>query len=320
MPRNRALSDEAIDWIVRLGSGDASDAERAAFADWCARSPAHAAAAHEATAILHDLGNVGAAEDHRLIGEALRMPATAAKARLINRRMALTGGVAAACVAGLVGSGVFGPASRMLADYGTGVGERRLIALADGSNVWLNTASALSVDLSGPERRLTLHAGEALFAVARDRHRPFIVQAGTGEARAIGTVYSVRRRGEVSDVAVREGIVEVRSGSDATRLTAGQQLAFGDGLLGAVHDADLTAMAAWVRGKLIFNNRPVAEVMAEMERYHHGRIVVVGERLRSLNVTGVFPLDDPDSLFRSVASTAGAQIIQMPLLTILRAT
>jgi transmembrane sensor len=58
--------------------------------------------------------------------------------------------------------------------------------------------------------------------------------------------------------------------------------------------------------------------MAEMERYHHGRILVLGERLQRLKVTGVFPLDDPDSLFRSVASTAGAQIIQMPMLTILR--
>ncbi|NWK94385.1 iron dicitrate transport regulator FecR [Sphingobium lactosutens] len=317
-PRNRALSDEAIDWIVRLRSGEATDKDREDFDAWCMRSPAHAAAIDEAAEILAKLGDSGSARDHRMTGAALRISAPLAQSHAINRRMILGGGIAAGLVAGLGSSGIFGPPSRLLADYGTGVGERRRLRLADGSTIWLNTASALSVALSGRERRLTLHAGEALFEVAKDRHRPFIVEAGSGEAEALGTIYSVRRHGDLAEVAVREGRVAVRSGRDSTRLVAGQRLTFGEGLLGAVRSADMTAMAAWVRGKLIFNDQPVADVMAEMERYHHGRIIVLGDRLRSLNVTGVFALDDPESLFRSVAGTAGAQVIQMPFLTILR--
>lgn len=315
--RNRALSDEAIDWIVRLESGDPGGQDRVAFEDWRNRSPAHAAAADEAAALLRGVGQGAAAQDYRMIGDALRMAPNDRRAR-IGRRAFLGGGLAAAVAGSMIGSGFFGPASRMLADYGTGVGERRRVRLADGSTAWLNTASALSVDFSGRDRRLTLHAGEALFDVAHDRTRPFIVQAGEGEARALGTVYSVRRRDGVSDVAVSTGAVEVRNGSDAARVQAGQRLSFGQGIIGAIHAADPAAMTAWVRGKMIFNRRSVAEVMAEMERYHHGRIVVLGDRLRDLRISGVFPLDDPDRLFRSVAAMAGAQIVQMPLLTILR--
>jgi transmembrane sensor len=317
-PRNRALSDEAIAWLVRLGSGDATDDDRMNFDRWCARSPAHAAAVDEAAGMLTDLGHSEAAMDHRMISGTSSFQAHSSWNAAINRRAMLGGGMAAAIVVGLAGGSLFGPPSRLLADYGTGVGERRRVRLADGSSVWLNTASALSVDMAGSERRLTLHAGEALFDVAKDRHRPFVVEAGATQARAVGTVYSVRRRGDLGDVAVREGSVEIRSGADSARLIAGQQLTFGQGLLGAIRTVDVGAITAWVRGKLIFNDRQVAEVMAEMERYHHGRILVLGERLQRLKVTGVFPLDDPDSLFRSVASTAGAQIIQMPMLTILR--
>ncbi|RKF23448.1 DUF4880 domain-containing protein [Altericroceibacterium spongiae] len=319
-PRNAALSDEAIAWIVHLGSGDADDRDRADFDDWCRRSPAHAAAAAEAASMLDRVGATQAAETHRELGQAFRAPEARHLSR-IPRRAVLTGGAAAAVAAGVVGSSVFGPASGWIADHATGVGERRKIALNDGSTVWLNTASALSVDFSARERRLTLHDGEALFDVASDETRPFTVLSGEGRARAMGTVYSVRRRGAVSDVVVKEGVVDVHNGRDGghdwARVTAGHHIAYGRDILSAAQPIDADSATGWVRGKLIFNRRRLAEVAQEIERYQHGKVMVLGDRLRQLQVTGVFELADMDALLRAISATTHARITTLPLLTII---
>lgn len=315
-PRNVALSDEAIDWVVRLGSGTATDEDRAAFARWRDRSPAHADAAEEAASILGDIEHTRVATDYREVSTALRGTFSSTGRPRISRR-AILAGAAAAGVVGVGASGVFGPPAGLLADHATGVGGRKRIALDDGSVVWLNTASALSVDYSDTERRIALYAGEALFEVAKDKARPFIVSSGDGEARAVGTIYSVRRRGSLSDVVVTEGIVEVRSGLERIRLTAGQQIAYGGGIVGGVHPSQGDAAIAWSRGKLIFNRRPLAEVATELERYQFGKVMVRGERLKRLEVTGVFELADPEAMLRAISSTIGVSVTQYPLLTII---
>jgi transmembrane sensor len=310
--RNLALSDEAIAWIVRLGSGTATDADRAAFAAWRARSPAHAEAAAEAAAIMEDIGQTRTADDYREVGAAIRH-----RPQRISRRRVLAGGAAAAAVVGLSASGRLGPPSALWSDYATGIGGRKRVELPDGSVAWLNTASALSVDYSALERRLTLHAGEALFQVAKDKARPFIVKSGAGEARALGTIYAVRRHTAIDEVVVTEGTVEVRAGSKAVRLIAGQRVAYGDGILGAVDAVDAAAATAWSRGKLIFNHRPLGEVADELARYQYGSVIVRGENLRRLEVTGVFDLDDPAALLRAVAGTVKVPVLRLPLLTII---
>lgn len=317
-PRNAALSDEAIDWIVRLGSGSATDEDRTAFEEWRSRSPAHADAAAEAASIMEGIGATRQAEEYREIGAAIRAPlVTPPVAHRFSRRAVLSGGATAAAGGYLAATGVFGPPSGLIADYATGVGGRERIRLEDGSVVWLNTATALSVDYTSTERRLTLHAGEAFFEVAKNKARPFIVASQGGEARAVGTAYTVRRRGALSDVVVTGGIVEVRSGSETIRLTAGQQVAYGDGILGSFRVADGEVATGWTRGKLIFNQRPLGEVAAELERYQYGKVVVRGDRLKRLEVTGVFDLDDPKALLRTIAATVNVPVTRLPLLTII---
>lgn len=313
-PRNVALSDEAIDWIVRLGSGSATAADRAAFQEWHSRSPAHAEAAIEAAAMMESVGATRQAETYREIGTALRSPPTA---RPLPRRYLLAGAAASVAMAGLVGSGTFGPAVGFFSDYATGVGERKRVVLTDGSIVWLNSSTALSTDFTITERRLTLHVGEALFEVAKDKARPFTVISGTGEARAVGTVYAVHRRGGISEVIVTEGIVEVGNGSNITRLTAGQQVAYGEGFVSRVGSVDGEALTAWSRGKLVFNRRPLADVAAELERYQHGAVIIRDERLKRLEVTGVFDLDDPAALLRAISATINVPVTRLPLLTII---
>lgn len=314
-PRNITLSDEAIDWVVRLGSGAATEEDHADFAAWRARSPAHAAAATEAATILSDIGQTGTADEYRDIGAAIRAPL--APPPRVSRRNVILGSATAVAAIGLAGTGSLGPPSAFWADYATGIGGRERIVLADGSIVWLNTATTLSADFTGTERRVTLHEGEALFEVARDKARPFIVHSGDGEARAVGTAYSVRRRGALSEVVVTEGIVDVRNGSGSVRLTAGQQIAYGNGIQSAVRSVHGSVATAWARGKLIFNRRPLGEVAAELQRYQFGKVIVRGERLKRLEVTGVFDLGDNTALLQAIAATVKVPVTRLPLLTII---
>lgn len=305
----RRLSDEAIDWLVRLGSGRATPKERLTFLRWRQRSAAHEAAAVEAEMLLRAVGDTRQADQLRRHGEPLL------HRRPVGRRGLFAGAAAASVAVVTVGLTSLGPLSALYADHATGVGGRKRIALADGSFVILNTATAVSVDYSGKERRVVLHDGEALFDVAKDPSRPFIVMTGDMEVRAVGTAFVVRRE----EVTVSEGTVDVTIGSrPAIRVVAGQRLGVGEGDRFRLSTVDIDAATAWQRGKLIFNRRPLEGVVAELQRYRAGRIVILGDRLKVLEVTGVFDLDDTDRILRTIEETTKAKIVNMPLLTVIR--
>jgi len=317
--RDRRLSDEAIDWLVRLASGRATPRDRLAFLAWRARSPEHEQAAHDTEALLRDLGDTRAADLLRQNPEIVAREAGPSHRWRIGRRAVFTGAAAATAVAAAAGIGMFGPVAALYADHATSVGERRQVSLPDGSVAFLNTATALSVDYSDAHRRLTLHGGEAQFEVAKDAARPFIVTARGAETRAVGTIFTVRCGEGETDVTVSEGTVEVRVGAhEAVRLDAGQRLSYGAAGPRAPEVIDVDAATAWRRGKLIFNRRPLQEVVTELERYRSGRIVILSERLKTLQVTGVFDLDDPDTLLRTIEETTKARLVHLPLVTLIR--
>ncbi|MCY1438288.1 Protein FecR [compost metagenome] len=231
------------------------------------------------------------------------------------------GGALAACVAALaVVVALPQPLAGVYADYATRVGERRSIDLADGSRVWLNSGSALSVDFSTGERRLALHAGEALFQVAKDPNRPFIVRAGDTEVMAVGTRFDVDSRGAQTRVDVTEGVVQVsKAASQPVRLSAGQRLSLDERTPApAVQPLDLDSASAWQRGKLIFNQRPLGDVLDELERYLPGRIMLTDPALRAHKVSGVFDLDDPDALLKTLERLQPVRISRLPWLVLVR--
>jgi transmembrane sensor len=311
------ISDQAIEWLVRLQSGRTTSADHAAYRAWRGLNPAHEVAAREIEAIWDLLPRTRHASGHAA-GQG------AVPERRVTRRSVLVGAVAAS-TALAVGSAALGPLSRLFADVSTGVGERRQLRLPDGSVAFLNTATALSIRYSDVERRVALRAGEARFEIAKDPNRPFIVEAGSGEAQAVGTVFDVRRNGAEVAVLVVDGVVDVRVAdkpagrTGSVRVSAGEQASYGpDGRLAGPRTIDVAAATAWYRGKLIFNRRPLGEVVAELERYRLGRVVIADQRLRQLEVTGVFDLDDADGLLRAVEQTLRVQVIQLPLLTVIR--
>jgi transmembrane sensor len=305
----RRLSDEAIDWLVRLGSGRATPKDRLAFLRWRQYSAAHEAAAVEAETLLRAVGDTRQADQLRRHGEPLTYR------RPVGRRVLFAGAALASVAVVTVGLTSLGPLAALYAGHATGVGGRKRVELADGSFVILNTATAVSVDYSGKERRVVLHDGEALFDVAKDPSRPFIVTAGDMEVRAVGTAFVVR----LKEVTVSEGTVDVTIGSrPPIRVVAGQRLGVGEADRLKLSMIDIDAATAWQRGRLIFNRRPLESVVAELQRYRAGRIVVLGDRLKALDVTGVFDLDDTDRILRAIEETTKAQIVNMPLLTVIR--
>ncbi|MBX2829775.1 MAG: FecR domain-containing protein [Rhodospirillales bacterium] len=331
-----ALSDQAIDWLVRLQCEDATDKDRVAFDQWCDQSADHARAARDAKALFGGIDETETAQNW--IGVAALSARNVQPSKPRPRRMGIgarsilrvgsigrRGVVVMASVCALLAVVIVGGFqktglwARWNADYSTAIGELATVTLSDGTVAHLNTASAFSVDFSGDVRRIQLASGEVIFNVAKDAQHPFIVSASGGEAMALGTIYGVRIENDQVNVTVQEGIVEVRNGlGNSVRLIAGEQASYTEGSGPEFHaDADLAAYGSWQRGKLIFNSRPLGDVIGEVQRYKAERIVIARDALRDLNVTGVFETRELDDLLNSLEQTTGAMVVKLPLLTVI---
>ncbi|MHC6226417.1 FecR family protein [Pseudomonas sp. X10] len=276
------LSDDALDWQVLLHSGSATASDRERYLRWCQLSPAHGEAAREAEALWQDIGQTNSAH-------AFRAPSA-------PRRRRWGTALAACLVLAVAGYSGWQQAPAWLADYHTSVGQRQSITLADGSRVTLNSGSALSVAFSDSQRKVVLKAGEALFETASDP-RPFVVDAGGEPVQGDMAVFSVRRQAQGNTVVLAQG--EARVGE--RRLQA---------------SPDARALTAWQRGKLIFNGKPLAEVLAELERYQHGRILISDPKLAALKVSGVFDLNDPEGLLRTLEQRYALKVTYLPWLAV----
>ena len=219
--------------------------------------------------------------------------------------------------------------------YATGPGEQRSILLADGSRITLNSASSVNVDLGRHRRLVRLLSGEALFQVSHDPTRPFDVHADGAVVRAIGTEFDVDIQSKYASVTVLQGRVAVMNGEQASLpVPAGGPPAAGGPALQAFpapagalllgvaqrviissagmgnpqHVNDLSAITAWTRGQLVFESRPLGEVVDELNHSTAKRIVIESSRLRRRQVTGVIQLDDPDSLLSFLSDVPGVVI------------
>ncbi|MFM2088318.1 MAG: hypothetical protein RLZZ237_3187, partial [Pseudomonadota bacterium] len=201
---------------------------------------------------------------------------------------------------------------RASADYRTALGEVRVVLLADGTQVVLDTASAIDVRYSDHERRIVLRTGAILVSSAPDTaaiHRPLLVQTDEGTATALGTRFSVRAGDGVSTVAVFQGVVELwpaQANMAGVRLQAGQRGIYGNH---AVHEVAAVAdsAAAWTQGKLVAERMRLADLVAEFSRYRHG-VLRCDEDVADLRVTGVYSLRDIDRSLGNLALSLPVQL------------
>lgn len=321
-PDEDRLFSEANAWFFRLQSDDLTPAERTAFAEWLARSPAHARAWNDLRILLHDL----------------KEPARAAYAesRITAPRRHAAGGVrrlAAAMAVLLVvgGFGVWrGPTlyQNAVADQATSAGQRRTLTLPDGSTAEMNGDTALTLDFQDGARRVRILRGEAWFRVTRDPDHPFVVEGGAGAARVLGTQFSVRREDDRTTVTVGEGLVEVaahRSADshapwpDSVRLRPGESAEASPHGLTGPRAADPAVAFAWRQGQIVFRQQSLASVITALNRQWPGRVVLLNDEAAERVVSGVFALDRPEAVFDALERGLGVRATRItPYLTLLR--
>lgn len=291
------IREEATRWFVVLHETPADPSPRADFEWWLHADPRHADAYGR-------LQRLWGASGH--VPSIVRSP----EPSLSRRKMLQSGALAAAGVAGLLGAGrlVLGP--HPLADHVTGTGERRTIALSDGSVVDLSAATALDIRFDAGQRRVELLAGEAFFQVAPDRQRPFRVFAGGGSATALGTAFAVALGDERARITVTEHTVLVRGQSDQVRVTEGHAATFGAHGVGAVTSGDPGSLA-WRDGRLAFVARPLGEVVAELNRWSRGTVIVTDKELARTPVTLMIGTEDADHAMEQIAAVIPMRLMRI---------
>ncbi|AZB57836.1 FecR family protein (plasmid) [Cereibacter sphaeroides] len=286
------VRDEALSWFVRMNSGDATEADRARHASWLAADPRHRSEYARLGGIWRDLD---ALRDPRQITQ---MPAAP---RALSRRMVLSGSMAAGLVGGYVS--LNGLPDFLRSTEHTGTGETRRAVLEDGSTVDLDAETAFALEFDDQVRGLHLQRGRALFDIAPDP-RPFSVRAEGGTITALGTRFSVHLWDGSATVAVEQHAVTLQTaGLGEIQLEEGERISFGNGAHEAVEPFDAEIQTAWLRGKLIFEDRPLRQVLADVNRYRRGTIQVTSARLLDMRVSGIFDIANPDGVLEAIENT-----------------
>lgn len=289
--------------------GELSAKEQAEFDSWIAADIRHLGAYGRAEAVLGRLERVRSIAIERLRASEPEKPALWARREII-----LSGGLAASfAAAGIVGVTLWQSEREQV--FSTGLGQVREVPLADGSLVVLNTNSKVSVRFTRDKRDIHLLQGEALFDVAKNKKRPFVVSVGDMQVRAVGTSFTVSMLPQRPiQVLVKEGVVELnRTGADKAapvRVKAyTQALAPQDAPIVAagVPQSKLDRTLAWQFGRIAFDNETLQNAINEFARYSDVRIIV-DPAVAGRTVTGLFASNDPIGFARTAASALRLQV------------
>jgi len=229
-------------------------------------------------------------------------------ARISRRGMLSMAGGVAACLAGVVGFSLVNRGTR----FDTRRGEVRVVSLDDGSVITLNTASRVDVRFADNLRLVRLMEGEALFDVAKDKTRPFVVEAGDTRVRAVGTSFAVKRLADKPiQIIVREGIVEVRrtSAPAPVHIAANMLATLGsessDAAPVRIPIGVVNRELAWREGRIAFEGETLDQAAAAFARYSDTRIVIDDPMVGREEITGLFASNDPVTFAQAAANSLG---------------
>lgn len=295
-PVNRQVLEAAATWYVQFQSEPASRDQHLAWQRWLASDPAHQAAWNQMELVQRSLGVMpGPVTRQALSG-------TTQRRQVLKLLLLLP-------AAGLVGWQARDSVDYW-ADYRTRVGQQRRIELADGSQIDLNTATAIDVRFDVQQRLIHLRSGEILVRTGkRGDPRPFRVQTRQGQIQALGTFFSVRQLPEVTHVGVLEDAVSLHPQhpvDKAVLLKAGQSADFDDHVVGPV-DSYRASQVAWVDGRLIVLNARLGDVLTELARYRHG-VMRCDERAANLRVSGTFHLSAAEAVLNNLRASLPIEV------------
>ena len=358
---NNQIYQEASQWFVECRAGDLDDKTRRAFDSWLRKSPEHMRAYLELSAIWNEgplLDPHGKFDRDTLIAQAAAdcdnvidwsasrngieslatasAPAQQDHGRFPRRRFAaITASIVLAAAAAL-----FYLQTVQAPTYATAIGEQRSLALIDGSTVELNSRSKIVVRYSPQGRNVELLQGQALFRVAKDASRPFIVKTGATLVRAVGTEFDVNQKRDGTVVTVVEGRVAILtdhalpdpgappSAIDEPRrsnlefptvpkeqvgnilVAAGEQLTVTPKLIKIAEHPNIANATAWTQRQLVFESASLADVADEFNRYNDRQLIVADPMLETFHVSGVFSSTDPASLIRFLRERSELRILE----------
>jgi transmembrane sensor len=300
------LTSEALDWLSRLSLGDLTQNDLADLRSWRDASPAHAAALTRAGDLWRVLNDPVAELAKQRLSRKTSVMIPSRRAVLIG------GGAMAAAAAGVM---IVRPPlelwpsfAELAADYRTGTGERRQLALSDAVSVELNTRTSIAVRDNGQGRSIELISGETAVNIPHAMSNAFNVFAAEGSARSSRGAFNIRRRDIAVEVACIEGDVDVQCDGRDVTLQAGQRVAYGNQGIGEISGADVPVLTSWRGGMLIFRNTPLAAVIDEVNRYRSGRIVLVDAALAQRLVSARFEINRLDMVMSQIS-----QVFKVPV-------
>jgi len=306
---------EAANWFTRLNEPPIETEELEAFSAWKAKPENRAAYErlediNRAMLTLNDDPDMRQAKADALARGAARRRQRFASWRTSPRAIGI---LAAACVVAAIGAA----AVLRLPTYSTRIGETFSATLEDGSRIQLNTDSAVRVRYSAGQRRIELLRGQAMFQVAHNAQRPFIVASGDAEVRALGTRFDVRRLGQTMRVVLAQGSVEVTDKSvreTPWRLTAGQALALGPKVKVApiAQSVDVPSATSWTTGSVTFEGVALSEAVAELNRYRRDKIILAPGVPVGRPIGGVFTAGDNDDFIAAVSALYRLKSVRRP--------
>lgn len=306
-PISESVADEAAQWLTLFMSGDVSGGDKQRWQHWRNAHPDHERAWQHIETVTQRFKAIDPSSGYKVLSP-YAGPKSSGRRKMLS--ILLWGSVVGT-------SGMLATRTQtwqqQMADYRTGTGEQRTFALDDGTQITLNTGSAVNVRFDGERRLLRLVAGEILVATAHaitgvQDSRPFIVESAEGRIRALGTRFIVRQDDGLTFVAVRESAVEITpvDGRDLRILKAGESATFSRSDIG--ESRSLTGVDdAWTRGQIIAEDMPLGEFLADLSRYRTG-ILRCDPAVAGLRVSGVFPVFDTTRILGSLPNVLPVRV------------
>lgn len=322
----RRIAAEAAMWIARLHGPSRSVQMEQELRLWLAQSEAHRHAFERCTDVWEEVPGLSVADAYGgAAGRAMR--AAMARERWWMR---LRWPLLCLLIVVLATGAYVTHRWWTVKVYDTQIGEQRQLTLADGTRMFLNTDTRTVVEIDAEHRSVRLERGEALFEVAKDAKRPFVVRAADSEVVAIGTVFAVRlpeRRGEAADGALAvmliEGRVSVRpvageadgiAPARPVMMEPGERIQLsktsarpGAAAIARIDRPRIEQMVAWKRGEAVFDDVALPEAVGEMNRYARTPIVLLGPAAK-LRVSGLYHTGDTRGFAQAVAALHGLQV------------
>jgi transmembrane sensor len=314
------IDNEAFEWVARKFARGLSESESAAFGAWLETDIRHKGAYARAMAIYNAINlatvpqSIPAGDGgHAAADDPVPAHRGFPRRQFLRREFLIYGGMAAGIAAAVGTMGLF-PQQRE-AVLITARGELRKVPLQDKSIATINSGSRIEVEFTDKQRMVKLREGEAWFEVAKDKSKPFIVEAGDARVRAVGTAFSVRRFADGAEVLVTEGTVEVWTTDASARrrqLSAGERVFLGpraSGIAVVRQPGEVKRKLAWREGKLILKNQTLNEAVADFNRYSPKTIVILDAALGSKRLFGQYQLDAPELFAKDVSTILGVPLV-----------